>query len=341
MYQKTIINFQPKEIWKVKKKISLLIALALITLITWVIDPFTLNPFAKTEIAKATSTINYTCESPNNQTLKEQADSAINKTIENKEFLGVSVGLYKQNCGSYIAGAGFSHKQANAKADGDMLNRIASITKPMTAVAIMQLYEQGLIDLDAPIQTYLPDFPKKPQGDISVRQLLQHTSGFPHYSSQWDALSFTHYNTLRDAVNSFKARELSFTPGTKFQYTSFGYTILGAIIESVSKTTYEDYMQKNIWAKAGMTHTHLERNFNDPHKAGLYAKVQSVFIRSPQTDGSVIYPAGGVESTAEDLLKFGEAILNNQLIRSDTLASMIDATHSLAPAAGDDPYGLG
>lgn len=115
-----------------------------------------------------------------------------------------------------------------------MLGRIASITKPMTAIAIMQRYERGMIDLDKPIQTYIKEFPRKVKGDITIRLLLKHTSGIAHYSSKWDALSFTHYPTLANALDAFKDRELDFEPGTQYRYSSYGYTVLGAIIEEVS-----------------------------------------------------------------------------------------------------------
>src|SRR5690606_14760285 len=192
-----------------------------------------------------------------------------------------------------------------------MLGRIASITKPMTDIAIMQLYEKGMLDLDKPIQTYLKEFPKKAKGDITIRHLLKHTSGISHYSSKWDAMSFTHYPTLVAALDAFKEKELEFEPGTQYVYSSYGYTVLGAIIEKVSQMSYGEYMRKNIWDKAGMLNTSLDENKTYESKSRLYLKVKSTYIKSPTTDLSIIYPAGGVQSTAKDLLKFGKAVLNH------------------------------
>ena len=199
-----------------------------------------------------------------------------------------------------------------------------------------------MLDLDKPIQTYLTKFPKKDKGTITISYLLKHTSGISHYSSKWDAMSLTNYPTLIEAVETFKDNELEFTPGTQFLYSSYGYTVLGAIIEKVSQMSYGAYMKKNIWDVAGMSNTSLEENGqNYENKSKLYLKVKSTYIKSPNTDLSSIYSAGGVQSTAKDLLKFGEAVLKNKLIDSTSLSMMINATDDLAPAKGDDPYGFG
>lgn len=328
-----------------KRKILLLIVLILTVGVTWIIEPLSFNPFSRVEIPEAKSEIDFNCEEPYlavNSELESKANEIINEHMASNNFLGVTVGLYIENCGTYLSGAGFTDKGDQKRTNSDMLGRIASITKPMTAIAIMQLYEKGMLDLDKPIQTYIKEFPKKVKGDITIRHLLKHTSGISHYSSKWDALSFTHYPTLVNALDAFKDKELDFVPGTQYMYSSYGYTVLGAIIEKVSQMGYGEYMRKNIWDKAGMSNTSLEEDkqkYNN--KSRLYLKVKSTYIKSPKTDLSIIYSAGGVQSTVKDLLKFGEAVLHNKLIESTTLEMMINATDEMAPAIGDDPYGFG
>lgn len=328
-----------------KRKILLLIVLILFAGVTWIIEPLSFNPFSRVEIPEAKSEIDFNCEEPHlsvNSELESKANVIINEHMTSNNFLGVTAGLYIENCGTYLSGAGFTDKGDQKRTNSNMLGRIASITKPMTAIAIMQLYEKGMLDLDKPIQTYIKEFPKKVKGDITIRHLLKHTSGISHYSSKWDALSFTHYTTLVHALDAFKDNELEFEPGTQYMYSSYGYTVLGAIIEKVSQMSYGEYMKKHIWDIAGMTTTSLEeveQKYNN--KSRLYLKVKSTYIKSPNTDLSIIYPAGGVQSTAKDLLKFGEAVLNHKLIDSSSLKMMISATDELAPAIGDDPYGFG
>jgi CubicO group peptidase (beta-lactamase class C family) len=328
-----------------KRKIFLLIIVPIILAVTWIIEPLSFNPFSQVKLPEAKSDIAFNCEAPHlavKSELESKGNEIINGYMAFNNFLGVTAGLYIENCGTYISGAGFTNKSTKKRTNSDMLGRIASITKPMTAIAIMQLYEKGMLDLDKPIQTYLTEFPKKTKGDITIRHLLKHTSGISHYSSKWDAMSFTHYPTLVAALDVFKDKELAFKPGTQFMYSSYGYTVLGAIIEKVSQMSYGEYLKKNIWDKAEMSDTSLEKdgqNYNN--KSRLYLKVKSTYIKSPNTDLSIIYPAGGVQSTSKDLLKFGEAVLNHKLIDSTSLNMMINATDELAPAKGDDPYGFG
>lgn len=322
-------------------KAFLLVVVSLLLFSLWIIEPASYNPLEKVPPSLSQSSIHYACGEASEAALQDSADNIIDEYVEAGQFLGVSAGLYKQHCGTYIAGAGYSSKRGQAKATGTMISRVASVTKPMTAIAIMQLYEQGLVDLDAPIHTYLPGFANTAGQSITTRQLLSHTSGIPHYTSKLDAISFAHYESLSEALEKISIKPLSNNPGEVFSYSSYGYTVLGAIVESVSGLEFENYLSENIWQVAGMINTNLERVKESPGKSRLYIKINSTYIRSPYTDLSIIYPAGGVQSTAGDLLKFGQAILDNKLVRRETLEMMIDVSESLAPAAGDDPYGLG
>ena len=328
-----------------KRKVLLFLLVLLGIGIIWVIEPLSLNPFAEHKSPKTSGSSQFHCVdsiSHPHEELVRQANGVIDNYMVSNSFLGVSAGLLINNCESYLGSAGYASKGNQTPMNSTTIGRIASLSKPMTAVAIMQLYEQGKLDLDAPVQNYLKNFPRKAKGEITTKHLLKHTSGFPHYSSKWEALSFTHYSSLKEATDHLQNKELAFEPGTAYLYSSYGYTILGAIIEEVSQMTFGQYMKKHIWDVAGMSSTSLEeRSLEYENKAGLYLKIGSNFIKSPATDLSIIYSAGGVQSTPQDLLKFGEAILNNRLIDSTSLQVMINATDDLAPAAGNDPYGYG
>lgn len=306
-----------------KLKIILGINLLLISYIFyWSYEPFSLNPFLDKPISLSQNKNNLNCKGLNGFSVK--ADSIINIAINRNDFLGISTGVYSENCGILLSTAGFLNKRNPEKPNQFSQFRIASVSKPMTAIAILQLYENGKIDLDIPIQHYLPDFPKKEKGDITVRQLLNHTSGIPHYKSDLEIFNFTHYDNCQQALDKFKERELAFEPGTQFLYSSFGYTLLGAIIEKISGKSYQNYMQENIWKPVGMTRTNIENSSLDyKNKADVYIKLGNNFYRSPQNDLSYTYPGGGIQSTAEDLLKFGKAILNYKLIKPSTTELII------------------
>ena len=107
----------------------------------------------------------------------------------------------------------------------------------MTAIALLQLYEAGQLDLDIPIQEYLSDFPVKPEGAITTRHLLNHSSGIAAYKNESEIENQVEYQSLQEAIDLFKNRALVATPGTAFNYTTYGYVVLGRIIEQVSDVT--------------------------------------------------------------------------------------------------------
>lgn len=305
-----------------KRKIFLIITLLFITYIFyWTFEPYNLNPFSDKPISLSLNKNNLNCNELSSFSIK--ADSIINSKINKNAFLGISTGVYSENCGIWLSTAGFLNKNNQEKPNQFSQFRIASISKPMTAVAILQLYEKGKIDLDLSIQNYLPEFPKKEKGDITIRQLLNHTSGIPHYKSDLGIFNFTHYDNCEKALDKFQNRELAFKPGTSFLYSSFGYTILGAIIEKVTGKSYQVYMQENIWKPANMNQTNVEQT-----KTNVYIKLGSHFYRSPKNDLSYTYSGGGIQSTAHDLLKFGKAILNYKLINPSTTELMIQLSNN-------------
>lgn len=274
------------------------------------------------------------------QLIGAKADTILHQYVELGDFVGVSAGVFYQDTVLWMNGAGFKDLANKKSADYDMLHRIASITKPMTAIAVMQLVEQKLIDLDVPIQQYLPEYPRHEEGDITIRHLLNHTAGIGAYKSNKEAFPSKHYASLEDALGLFKNRKLEHQPGTAYLYTTYGYTVIGAILEKVTGQKYEDYMQQHIWGPAGMTHSSLEiAGQSYPNKASLYKRdKKGQFTPDKQTDLSVKYPGGGVLSTVPDLLRFGQAVLDNQLITAETLEMM------RVPADVEwksTPYGMG
>src|ERR1051325_3899043 len=128
--------------------------------------------------------------------------------------------------------------------------RLGSISKPITATAVMQLVEKDQIQLDAPIQKYVPTFPQK-QWPLTVRQLLGHLGGVRHYQGT-EIESTRHYSDRITPLKIFKDDPLLFEPGTKYSYTTYGFNLLGAAVENVTRTPFVDYLRANIFQPAGM-----------------------------------------------------------------------------------------
>ena len=237
-------------------------------------------------------------------------------------------------------GVGFRDVKHQIAADSNMLHRIASIAKPMTAVAMMQLVEQGRLNLDKPIQEYLPTFPIKPKGTITVRHLLNHSAGIRAYKNGKEGFPTTHYPTLQDALRIFQEDALLFEPGKGYQYSTYNYVVLGAILESLTGQIYETYMNKNVWEPTGMSCTTIEKfGHQYAHKAQLYQKGKKGKFKSDrQTDLSSKIPGGGLQSTIGDLLRFGAAVYHDQLIKRGSLDQLIADTGLKTEG---NPYGMG
>lgn len=256
-----------------------------------------------------------------------------------KEIVGLAAGYSINDSLFWENAMGWSDERKEIPFTPETRIRIASIAKPMTAMAIMQLVEKEVLDLDAPIQDYLPLFPIKNTGTITIRHLLSHTSGIPGYKNAKEAQTTREYANLWDATKVFMDRKRGFTSGTNFQYTTYGYVVLGAIIERMTGQSFEEYMQQHIWYPAGMHQTGIE------HYDQEYADQSALFhfeknrVRSGKKNNlSNRIPGGGFYSTVGDVLRFGNAFLNNELISEERFKEMIKIQ---AIQEKGNPYGLG
>lgn len=249
----------------------------------------------------------------------------ISMLVENREVVGIAAGVSVDGKGEWKGSAGaLCQEKADAFSDST-ITRIASISKPMTAVAIMQLVESNKLDLDAPVQQYLPEYPQKQKGQVTVRQLLNHTSGLSQYQDKSEVENRIHNSSLKEAMMIFQDRPLLFEPGSNYFYTSYGYVVLGRVIEEVSAMSYEEYMRKNIWEKSGMKNTGVEEvDVEYDHKACLYSAGKRKPKPARQNDLSNRVPGGGVYSTVDDLLKFGKALLTGKLIQQESFEQMLE-----------------
>ena len=276
-----------------------------------------------------------------NQEAEAKANQLLTQVVDKNIYTGVAAGISIQENRVWLKAAGHSDKANNKAMEVQTITRTASIAKSMTAIAVIQLVEQGLIDLDAPIQTYIPDYPTKKAGTITTRQLLYQTAGIPNYASVKEVQNTKAFPSLANAVDVFKNRDLIHQPGTAFSYATYNYVVLGLIIEKVSGLTYEAYMTKNIWEKAGMQHTGVEKYKSQyANKSSLYHRNKKGKIKfaNKENDLSNRIPGGGFHSTVEDLLRFGEAVINNELISAESLQMMLTKSNVEKPG---NPYGMG
>ncbi len=215
---------------------------------------------------------------------------------------------------------------------------IASITKLFTAVAIGQLVDQGKVSLDDPLTKYLPTYPKPIGGQITIRMLLGHTAGTGDYLGDSGYLrvrdSFESLSELIGAVNTGVAHGT--VPGKTFAYSNTGYLLLGVVIEKASGRDYYDYMDSEVFAKAGVAAGFLHNTEEDRRDRGF-----ALGYKPDETKNWSILPvrgtpAGGAYATAPDLLSFHKALSNGALVKPDTLKRLA----IIPPPAGQISPGL-
>lgn len=251
---------------------------------------------------------------------------------------GLSIAFMKDDF-VWAKGFGYADLENKTPATAESAYRLASVTKPMTAVAILQLVEESKIDLDAEVQEYVPYFPQKPW-PVKVGLLLGHLGGIPHYVNYDEEGHFKYHKDTREAIAVFENFDLAAEPGTEYNYTSYGYNLLGAVIEGASGQSYGDYMREQVWGPAGMDATRLD-DPDDliPNRVRGYRMINGEIKNSEFVNISSRFAAGGTRSTAIDLIKFAQGLLSGKLLSEETMNKMWT---SMATADGHfTDYGQG
>jgi serine beta-lactamase-like protein LACTB len=217
--------------------------------------------------------------------------------------------------------------------------RIASISKPVTAVGLMELVEAGKVDLDAPVQKYVPSFPDK-GAPITVRMVAGHLAGIRHYKGD-EFLIQKHYASVTEGLKIFQDDPLVSPPGTKFNYSSYGFNLLSAVIESASGENFLAYMQQRVFTPMGLVHTTPDQNtLIVEQRSRFYEKAKDGGPENaPYVDNSYKWGGGGFLSTAEDLVRFGSTLLQPGFLKAESLKTMF--TSQKTSAGEETGYGIG
>lgn len=250
-------------------------------------------------------------------------EAAIAAEMSRLGIPGVSAAVALDHELRWSAGFGRADVENNVPATASTAYRLGSIAKTVTATAVLQLAEAGKLDLDAPVQRYVPSFPAKPW-PLTCRHLLAHMGGVRWYADG-EMESTRHYATVTDGLAMFRDDPLEFEPGTSFLYSSYGYNLLGAAVEGASGLGFLEYVRRNVFGPAGMERAQADDVFAIvPNRARGYQKSSTGELRnSPLADTSNKIPGGGLLATAEDVARFAMALQGGVLLHKDTLARMM------------------
>lgn len=271
---------------------------------------------------------------PTGPALDAALDAYLRAATRNEQFSG-TVLLARGGKPVFARSYGMANYELGVPNGPDTVFRLASVTKQFTALAIMQLQEQGKLKVDDAICRHLADCPVAWK-TITIRELLNHTSGIPNFSSlpEWDEVLSRRDYKPAELVALFRYLPLKNAPGEKYDYSNSGYHLLGLIIERTSGMGWGDYVKRRILTPLGMTHS----GDNDtraliPHRASGYYSLGTTFINAPIISRTNGYAAGGLYSTAGDLLLWERALMPGRLVGKASLDTMF------TPGKGN--YGFG
>jgi CubicO group peptidase (beta-lactamase class C family) len=252
---------------------------------------------------------------------RNHIDEIVAKAIHDQQIPAISVAVAVNGQIRYEKAFGKADLENNVPATPETLFRTASIAKSMTAVAVMRLVDDGKFDLEAPVQKYCSAFPQK-QWTITTRELLGHLSGIRHYK-EGEMDNTRHYAKLSDGFSIFANDPLLFEPGTKFQYSTYGFSVIGCELEGATGKSYPEIMQEEVFAPAHVTHTFVDDVFDIvPHRARGYSKRDGKVINAGLMDSSYKIPGGGYLSTPGDLVTLADDLLAGTLMKPGTLKLM-------------------
>ena len=269
----------------------------------------------------------------------QELDDFVNDEMRKSALPGLAWAVV--DGGNLTTGAhGVVAKGADAPVTDETRFLIGSISKSFTALAIMQLVEAGKVELDAPVSRYLPLFEERPAGDITIRQLLSHTSGFSTLQgNSAPEESETGSDAIARRTAWYAQQAPDYPPGTRWDYSNANYLILGRVIEAASGVRYAEYIASNIFEPLGMEHSYVSGSGKEgPLAQGHVPWFGSMRAVDAERPGLGSAPQGGIVSTAGDIGRYLRMMLNGK----DDLLSAAGKAQMLEPASDASPgYGLG
>ena len=247
----------------------------------------------------------------------EGARAILDERIGELPGLSVAVGLDGEIVWSQ--GFGWADIEQRIPVRPSSKFRVGSVAKPMTASLLALLVEEGKVDLDAPVQRYVPSFPEK-RAPITTRQLAGHIAGIRHYRGD-EFLSARYYGSVLEGLTIFQDDALLFEPGTDYSYSSYGWNLVSAVIEGATGESYLRQMDERVFGALGMDDTVADENrLIVLDRVRPYVRNEDGrFENAPYVDNSYKWAGGGFVSTAEDLVRFGFGHLEPGFLKAETL----------------------
>lgn len=246
----------------------------------------------------------------------------------------------------WSSATGFANLEDNIPVNVTSRFRLGSTSKAVTSVAAGTLIDQGRLELDAAIQTYVPYFPEK-KWPVGLRQVMSHRAGLRDYSlcfcfPIWEHLNRRRFDSVGESISVISDSPLLFEPDTNFAYTSLGYNLVGAAIEGASGKPYTDYLREAVFTPLGMKSTGLDSvSGAEVGRTGFYEVEAGKYKRAYPVDNSIRWPSGGLLSTPSDMVRLGSAMIEPGLLSEEVQRELVTVPEGGSDARGAGHYALG
>jgi CubicO group peptidase (beta-lactamase class C family) len=261
------------------------------------------------------------------RTAIKNAEQYIDSLREKQDLPGISVCVGNKEKILWAEAFGYADLENKTKLSIYSKFRLGSVSKLLTSLAVGRLYQEGKLNLDAPVQQYVPEFPVK-QYPITSRQLAGHLSGIRHYRNTDPLNCPKNYKNVMEGLSIFKDDTLLFKPGTKYEYSTYGYSLLSAVIEGAAHMPFLSYMQDSIFGPFGMTHTAADINDSIiPYRVGFYEHAGKKLVNAALVNNSYKWAGGGFLSTPYDLVYMISRLLNHEVLQEKTLELLFTSQH--------------
>ncbi len=242
------------------------------------------------------------------------ADPVIQRAMEIKRLPCLTLGVIKNGRLVIRKGYGVRSFESDQRPDADTVFYIGSLSKAITAIGVMLLVDQGMLDLDAQVNTYLKHLPPTWRA-ITLKQFMAHQSGIPQLNKK--------FPTFDRMLISAETKPLDFTPGTQQEYNNFNYAVIGKVIEAVTGMRYLEYMKRRVFGPLRMDHTGTGIVSKNLAKSSRFIWGRLAPIDYRIKGGLYAIPSGHLQSTLNDLIKLYEAIRTGTLLKPKTYKLMV------------------
>ncbi len=269
----------------------------------------------------------------------QQADSIVTEFFSEHKLPGMSISVFKQDRMIWSKGYGYADVENSIPVDPSRtLFRIGSVSKTLTASGLGLLIQDGVLEPDDEIQEWVPEFPPK-KYPITIKQVSGHLAGIRHYRGD-EFMNTKKYETVMGGLVFFKDDSLLFEPGTKYQYSSYGWNLISAVIEKAAQKPFLEYMESEVFSPLNMNNTLPDWADEDvPNRTKFYIWRGGQNVEAPYVDNSYKWAGGGFIGTTEDLINFGAAHFDYDFLNEETQEVLIT---SLETSDGNSTnYGMG